>query len=71
MRAEESGEPVVVPAAVFEGLEAVRLSGANMVDRAHVLVVAYNMGYRQTVLWAEEHPHEYSRGIFQGFTAEE
>ena len=39
MRAEEErqGEPVVVPTEVLEGLEAVRQSGAPMVERAHIL----------------------------------
>jgi hypothetical protein len=62
---------VEVPAGVFEGLEAVRRSGANMVERAHVLVLAKRMGYRRTVLWIEEHPEEYARGIFHGFEASE
>jgi len=61
----------VVPADVLEGLEAVRHSGAHMVERAHVLVLAKRMGYRQTVRWVEEHPDEYARGISHGFTAGE
>lgn len=65
---EQSGEPVVVPPGVLEGLEAVKHSGANMVDRAPVLVLAYRMGYRQTVRWVEEHPDEYARGVSHGFT---
>lgn len=44
-----SGGAVAVPADVLEGLEAVRRSGAHMVERAHVLVLAKRMGYRQTV----------------------
>jgi len=68
MGAEEgSGGPVVVPAGVLEGLEAVKQSGAHMVERAHVLVLAKRMGYRQTVRWVEEHPEDYARGIFYGF----
>lgn len=68
MRAEEDpGDPVVVPADVLEGIEAVRQSGANMVDRAHVLVVAHRTGYRQTVRWIEENPDEYAHGVFHGF----
>ncbi len=58
-----------VPADVLEGLEAVRRSGANMVERAHVLVLAKRMGYRRTVRWVEEHPDEYARGISHGFKA--
>jgi hypothetical protein len=54
---------------VLEGLEAVRRSGANMVERAHVLVLAKRMGYRRTVRWVEEHPDEYARGVAHGFEA--
>jgi hypothetical protein len=46
---EEPGEPVMVPAGVLEGLEAVRRSGAHMVERTHVLVLAKRIDYRQTV----------------------
>ncbi len=50
MAAEDKSDgPVEVPADVLEGLEAVRRSGANMVERAHVLVLAKRMGYRRTV----------------------
>lgn len=66
---ESAGEPVVVPPAVLEGLKAVRRSGAHMVERPHVLVVAKRMGYRQTVRWVEEHPDDYARGVVHGFEA--
>ena len=66
-----SGGPVMVPAGVFEGLEAVKQSGAHMVERTHVLVLAKRMGYRQTVRWVEEHPGDYARGISHGFAPEE
>ena len=66
---EESDGPVVVPSEVLEGLEAVRQSGAHMVERTHVLVLAKRMGYRQTVRWIEEHPEDYARGISHGFEA--
>ena len=70
MRAgEEQGrEPVVVPTGVLEGLEAVRQSGAHMMERTHVLVLAKRMGYRQTVRWDEENPKDYARGVSHGFT---
>jgi hypothetical protein len=68
---DESSAPAVVPADVLEGLEAVRQSGANMVERAHVLVLAKRMGYRRAVRWVEEHPDEYARGISYGFDASE
>ena len=51
---DESSVPVVVPADVLEGLEAVRQSGAHMVEWAHVFVLAKRMGYRQTVRWVED-----------------
>lgn len=66
---DKSGGPTKVPADVLEGLEAVRRSGANMVERAHVLVLAKRIGYRRTVLWVEEHPEEYARGVSHGFEA--
>jgi hypothetical protein len=69
MAEDSSGGPATVPVEVLEGLEAVRRSGANMVERAHVLVLAKRMGYRQTVRWVEEHPDEYARGVSHGFEA--
>jgi hypothetical protein len=68
---DEAGGPTEVPTDVLEGLEAVRRSGAHMVERAHVLVIAKRMGYRRTVRWVEEHPDEYARGISHGFEASE
>ena len=66
---EQKDGPVEVPPAVLEGIEAVEQSGAHMVERTHVLVLAKRMGYRQTVRWVEENPEEYARGIIQGFEA--
>ena len=66
---QEGGRPVKVPPAVLEGLEAAEQSGAHMVERTHVLVLAKRMGYRQTVHWVEENPEDYARGIVQGFEA--
>ena len=66
---EQQGGPVMVPAEVLRGLEAVRQSGAHMVERTHVLVLAKRMGYRQTVRWVEEHQDQYARGISCGFEA--
>ena len=72
MSAEEgSCGPVVVPPAVLEGLEAVKRSGAHMVERTHVLVLAKRMDYRQTVRWVEENPEDYARGTLCGFEAGE
>ncbi len=66
---EELNEPVIVPLGVLEGLDAVRRSGAHMVERTHVLVLAKRMDYRQTVRWVEENPEEYARGLAHGFEA--
>ena len=66
---DKSDGPTRVPADVLEGLEAVRKSGAHMVERAHVLVLAKRIGYRRTFRWVEEHPDEYSRGITRGSEA--
>ena len=67
----ERGEPpVVVPAAVLEGLKAVMLSGkANMLDHRMVQSWALRMGHVETVLWIEHNPLVYERGVFVGFVA--
>lgn len=64
---ERKSGPIVVPADVLEGLEAVRQSEAHMVERAHVLVLDKRMSYRQTDRWVEEHPNEYACGLSHGF----
>ena len=58
-----------MPTDVLEGLEAVRQSGVHMMERAHVLVLAKRMGYRQPVDWVEKHPDGYARGVSHGFVA--
>jgi len=53
-----------VSSEVFEGIEAVRLSGlTNMLDRPRVAEIADEMGYAESARWVREH----ARGIFQGF----
>ena len=69
MTAGEPSGPTEVPADVLEGLEAVKRHGGNMVERAHVLVLAKRMGYRQAVHWVEEHPSECVRAASHGFEA--
>ena len=60
----------MVPSVVLEGLEAVRASGAvNLADLPVVQDVAAIMGYPETALWIQEHPDEYSEGVFRGFVA--
>ena len=64
--------PVSIPAAVYEGLEAVRLSGGtNMLDRPRVIEIAEMMGYDETADWVRNHRRSYSEGVFAGFIADE
>ena len=61
-----SGIPV--SEAVWQGLEAVRLSGlTNMLDRPVVATLAEEMGFFETARWIREHRREFAHGIFQGF----
>ena len=64
--------PIRVPAAVFEGLEAVRRSGlSNMLDRPRVIELAEMMGYDETAAWLRTNTRRYCEGIFAGFVADE
>jgi hypothetical protein len=64
--------PVPVPAAVYEGLEAVRHSGAtNMFDRPRVIELAEMMGYDDTADWVREHRDLYAHLLFNGVTIAE
>lgn len=65
------GAPAVeVCAEVFEGLEAVRLSGlTNMLDRPAVILIAESMGYADAARWVRENRAIYARGLFAGFKA--
>jgi len=59
---------ILISAAVFEGLEAVRQCGAtNMLDRPRVIEIAEMMGYDETAEWLRENRNLYAQGIFQGF----
>ena len=65
-------QPVPVPAAVYEGLEAVRQSGdTNMFDRPRVIELAEMMGYDETAEWVRDHRSEYARLLFAGVFVEE
>ena len=65
-------QPVPVPAAVYEGLEAVRLSGGtNMFDRPRVIELAEMMGYDEAVEWVRDHRSEYARLLFAGVIVEQ
>ena len=64
--------PVPVSAAVFDGLEAIRLSGAsNMLDRPRVIELAEMMGYDETAEWLRTNKRRYAEGVFAGFVADE
>ena len=65
-------QPVPVPAAVYEGLEAVRQSGAtNMFDRPRVIELAEMMGYDEAAAWVRDHRNAYARVLFAGVVVEE
>jgi hypothetical protein len=67
-RVRLQGDRVRVAAEIFEGIEAVRLSGlTNMLDRPVVARIAEEMGYEESVRWVREHRDLYARAIFQGF----
>lgn len=64
--------PVLVPHEVYEGIEAVRLSGlTNMLDRPMVARLAAEMGYPETSRWIQHHRDLYARAIFHGLRAEQ
>jgi len=64
--------PIPIPAAVFDGLEAVRRSGlTNMLDRPRVIEIAELWGYDETAAWLRTNRTLYARGIFQGFQVSE
>jgi len=57
-----------VPREVFEGIEAVRLSGrTNMLDRPRVADLAEAMGFEASARWVRENRDLYARGVFSGF----
>lgn len=65
-------DKVRIPAAVWEGLEAVRQSGyTNMFDRPRVIELAEMMGYDDTAAWVRENRREYAAGLFAGFVTDE
>lgn len=59
-----------VPKNVWEGLEAVRVSGkTNMLIVSDVIRCAQMLGYPETAQWIQDHRSEYWEGVFQGFVA--
>ena len=67
-------DPILIPAAVLEGIEAVRRSGrTNMLARDTVAAIALELGYVDAAFWLDDKANHktYAQGIFKGFTEEE
>ncbi|VBB48521.1 conserved hypothetical protein [uncultured Desulfatiglans sp.] len=63
--------PIPVPALVWQGIDAVRLSGlTNMLDRPEVVRIARELDLSEAAGWIEAHPKEYAEGVFRGFVVE-
>jgi len=61
-----------VPSSVWQGMDAVRLSGrTNMLDRPVVADLAAQMGFSEATVWIMKKPTAYSRGVFAGFLVED
>jgi hypothetical protein len=59
---------IPVPALVWLGIDAVRLSGlTNMLDRPEVVRIARELDFSNAAGWIEAHPKEYAEGVFRGF----
>jgi len=59
---------IPIPALVWQGIDAVRLSGlTNMLDRPVVARLAVELGYPDAARWIEEHPKEYTEDVLHGF----
>ena len=64
-------DPILVPTVVLDGLETVRESGeTNLQDHSKVKAIAIRLGYPETADWIEEHPHDYTEGVFRGFVGD-
>ncbi len=69
---EITSEKIKIPQTVYDTLEHIRQSGeTNMLDRLRVQQIADRLEAYETVLWIEDHPQLYARGIFQGFESED
>ncbi len=58
-----------VPPRIYEGLEAVRATGANMFDFEHAASLAQELGYPETAQWVRdfENTDMLVTGIINGF----
>ncbi|WP_051328133.1 recombinase family protein [Desulfatirhabdium butyrativorans] len=62
---------IPIPAIVWQGIDAVRLSGqTNMLDRPVVARLAGELGWSDAARWIEEHPKGYAEGVFRGFVVD-
>lgn len=62
----------VVPLLVWQGLNAVRLSGlTNMLDRPMVARIAEELGYPDAARWILQNPEKFATGIFRGFDTDQ
>ena len=62
---------IPVPALVWQGIDAVRLSGlTNMLDRPEVVRIARELDFTEAAGWIEAHPKKYAEGVFRGFVVE-
>ena len=63
----EGATPVEVSREVFDGIEAIRASGAtNMLARNVVLKLAGELGFEESADWMRKNPMLYARAIFHG-----
>ena len=62
---------IPVPAVVWQGIDAVRLSGlTNMLDRPAIVRIAGELGFHEAARWIEAHPKDYAEGVFRGFVVD-
>ncbi len=68
----EEHRPVLVPKDVLEELEFMRrYTRAEVLDIPTLRYGAMETQKPALVLWVDEHPQEYGRGLLDGFRAEE
>lgn len=60
--------PIEITAKVFDGIEAVRMSGrTNMLDLPEVISIAVAMDFVDAAMWIESNRASYALGIIYGF----
>ena len=65
-------EPIRIPKEVLEELESVRrYTRAEVLDIPTLRHVAMETHKPALVVWIDEHPQEYGRGLLNGFQAED